>query len=180
MPVQNQRLMDFYQVAQQRDFTRQFQFRVTEIRDRGAPLVTQDDLVYITSANLPGRAVNNTTVPYMGLQFNVPGAVNYPNSAGYQITFRSDSQQIIRRIFEDWQRTTFDDFSSTGAYRMFSTSRITMDLLDAGFNTIRQYVLHGTYCQQVGEMTFNATDAGTVVELPVTIAYQFWTRGIVV
>ena len=179
MPVQNQRLMDFYQVAQQRDFTRQFQFRVTEIRNQGAPIVTQDDLVYVTTATLPARAINNVTVPYMGLSFNVPGAANYPNSAGYAITFRSDQEQNIRRIFENWQRETFDDMTSTGNFRMFATSRITLDLLDSGFNTIRQYLLHGAYCQQVGEMSFNTTDAGTIVELPVTLAYQFWTRGIV-
>lgn len=178
MPVQNQRLMDFYQVAQQRDFTRQFQFRVTEIRDRGAPIVTQDDLLYVVSGTLPGRAINNVQVPYMGLQFNVPGAVQYPNSAGYNLTFRSDQEQVIRRIFENWQRSTFDDTSSTGAYRMFSSSRMTLDLLDSGFNTLRQYVLHGVYCQQVGEMSFNTTNAGEVVEFQATLAYQFWTRGI--
>ena len=179
MPVKNQKIMDFYQVAQQRDFTRQFQFRVSEIRVGGSPIFTQDDLVYLTTANLPARAINNVAVPYMGLQFNVPGAAQYPNSAGYAITFRSDQQSEIRRKVEDWQRITFDDQSSTGAYRVMSNSRLTMDLLDAGFNTIRQYVLHGVYCQQVGEMTFNTTDAGTVVELPCTLAYQFWTRGIV-
>lgn len=178
MPVQNQRIMDFYQVAQQRDFTRQFQFRVSEIRVNGAPLLTQDDLVYVTTATLPARAINNVQVPYMGLQFNVPGAAQYPNSAGYNVTFRSDQQGNLRRVMEDWQRVTFDDQTSTGAYRMLANSRLTMDLLDSGFNTIRQYVLHGIYCQQVGEMTFNTTDAGTVVELPVTLAYQFWTRGI--
>ena len=66
MPVQNQRIMDLYQVAQQRDFTRQFQFRVSEIRVNGAPLLTQDDLVYVTTATLPARAINNVQVPYMG------------------------------------------------------------------------------------------------------------------
>ena len=143
MPVQNQRIMDFYQVAQQRDFTRQFQFRVSEIRVNGAPLLTQDDLVYVTTATLPARAINNVQVPYMGLQFNVPGAAQYPNSAGYNVTFRSDQQGNLRRVMEDWQRVTFDDQTSTGAYRMLANSRLTMDLLDSGFNTIRQYVLHG-------------------------------------
>ena len=45
MPVHNQKILDFYQVAQERDFTRQFQFRVTEISDRGAAIVTRDDLL---------------------------------------------------------------------------------------------------------------------------------------
>jgi hypothetical protein len=114
----------------------------------------------------------------MGMQFNIPGAAQYTNSAGYNVTFRSDGPQNIRRIMETWQRQTFDDQTSTGAYRMFASSRLTLDLLDSGFNTMRQYVLHGIWCQSIGEMTFNATDAGTIVELPVTLAYQFWTRDI--
>lgn len=179
MAVQNQKILDFYQVAQERDFTRQFQFRVTEISDRGSPLVTRDDLVYVTTANLPARTVNNIAVPFMGLQFNVPGAASYPGSDAYNITFRSDSEQIVRRIFENWSRSTFDDASSTGTYRIYSTSRIVLDLLDSSFNTTRQYVLHGCWPQNVGEMTFDTSNNGEIVTFQATICYQFWTRGIV-
>ena len=179
MPVQNQKILDFYQVAQERDFTRQFQFRVTSISDRGAPICTKDDLVYVTTANLPARTIANVPLPYMGLSFNIPGAAQYPGSEGYAITFRSDSEQIIRRVFENWSRSTFDDATSTGTYRIFATSRITLDLLDQGFNTIRQYVLHGVWPQNVGEMTFDTTNTGDVVTMQATVAYQFWTRGIV-
>jgi hypothetical protein len=179
MPVHNQKILDFYQVAQERDFTRQFQFRVTEISDRGAAIVTRDDLVYVTTANLPARSITNVAVPYMGLSFNVPGAANYPGSDAYAITFRSDSEQIVRRVFENWSRSTFDDATSTGTYRMFSTSRIVLDLLDQGFNTVRQYVLHGVWPVTVGEMTFDTTNTGDIVTFQATVAYQFWTRGIV-
>ena len=130
MPITTQKIMNFYQVAQARDFTRNFQFRVHSIIDRGAPVVTTEDLLYVTTAALPARTVTSVPVPYMGLQFNVPGAATYPGSESYAITFRSDSEQIIRRVMENWNRAVFDDQTSTGSYRMFSTSRLTIDLLD--------------------------------------------------
>lgn len=179
MPVLSQKIMDFYQVAQARDFTRNFQFRVTEILDRGTPIVTQDDLVYVTTATLPARTIANISVPYMGLTFNVPGAASYPGSDGYTITFRSDSEQVIRRVFENWSRITFDDLTSTGVYRLFATSRVVLDLLDQGFNTQRQYVLHGVYPASVGEISYDTTGNGDVLTFTATLAYQFWTRGII-
>ena len=177
MPV-TQTIKDFYQVAQTRDFTRNFQFRVTSVQDRGVDLLSQDDLLYLTAAELPAREVANKTVPYMGLSFKVPGAASYPGSAGYSITFRSDMEQIVRRIMEDWQRAIFDDRTSTGAYRIFSGSKLTMDLLDQNFNTMRQYVLHGIWPQSVGALSYDLTGDGEVVNLPVTLCYQYWTRGV--
>ena len=178
MPV-TQTIKDFYQVAQARDFTRNFQFRVTSILDRGAEVLTPDDLVYVTTAELPARAIANVTVPYMGLSFNVPGAASYPGSDGYAIVFRSDMEQVIRRVFENWQRSVFNDRTSTGAYRLFSTSRITLDLLDQNFNTMRQYVLHGVWPVNVGNIAYDVTGTGDVVTFTATMAYQYWTRGIV-
>lgn len=176
---QTQTIKDFFQVAQARDFTRNFQFRVTSVLDRGAEMLTADDLVYVTSASLPARSITNVTVPYMGLTFNVPGAANYEGSAGWNLTFRSDMEQVIRRVFENWQRGIFDDRTSTGAYRLFSTSRITLDLLDQNFNTMRQYVLHGVWPVTVGEIAYDLTGTGETVDFQATMAYQYWTRGII-
>jgi hypothetical protein len=41
------------------------------------------------------------------------------------------------------------------------------------------YNLIGAYCTNVGTYTLNATTAGEIVELPITIAYQFWTNPLV-
>jgi len=176
---QTQKIKDFYTVAQARDFTRQFQFRVSKMTDRGTDVLTPDDLVYVTTAELPARAITNIGVPYMGLQFNVPGAATYPGSDGYQITFRSDMEQVIRRVFENWQRGVFDDRTSTGNYRINATSRIVLDLLDNSFNTQRQYVLHGVWPQQVGNIAYDLTGTGDVLNFQATMAYQYWTRGII-
>ena len=83
MPV-NQNIQNFYRIAADKDFSRDFLFRVTQMQLQGVPALSEEgDLVYVKTAQLPGRAVGNVAVPYMGLNLNVPGAVTYPGSEGY-------------------------------------------------------------------------------------------------
>ena len=79
MPDVRQTITDFYRVAQERDFSRDFHFRVLSIDagDSGGISFDEDDLVYVKSASLPGRSIQNKPVPYMGMNFNVPGTVQY-------------------------------------------------------------------------------------------------------
>ena len=65
-----QHISDFYTQVQAKDFARQFQFRVTEMANTN---FGEDTFVYLQTGNLPGRAINNVQVPFMGLNFNVPG-----------------------------------------------------------------------------------------------------------
>ena len=77
MPV-NQTIQNFYRTAADRDFSRDFLFRVTQMQLQGVPALTENDLVYVKTAALPGRSITNVAVPYMGLALNVPGTVTYP------------------------------------------------------------------------------------------------------
>ena len=65
-----QNISDFYRSVQQNDFARQFQFRVVQLANTN---FNESELIYVETANLPGRAINNVQVPFMGLNFNVPG-----------------------------------------------------------------------------------------------------------
>jgi hypothetical protein len=80
-----QTIQKFYSTAVQRDFARLFQFRLTSF---GNVVFSTEQYTYVETASLPGRTINNVQVPYMGLQFNVPGTVSYPGSTGYAVTFR--------------------------------------------------------------------------------------------
>jgi hypothetical protein len=169
-----QGIENFYDTAIARDFARQNLFRVVAL---GGTNFTQQELLYVTSTTLPGRAITNVTVPFMGLTFNVPGTANYPNSQGWQITFRVPSDLSIRRKFEDWTKYTFDDQVSSGAYNIPGKDpqgQIVLVLLDKQGNPLREYTLFGAYCQNVGDLTVNLTTAGEILEQQATIAYQFW------
>ena len=72
MPDVRQTISDFYRVAQERDFSRDFQFRVLNIQSGdGAFAITEDDLVYAQGGSIPGRTVANHDVAFMGMNLKV-------------------------------------------------------------------------------------------------------------
>ena len=181
MPDVKQTISDFYKVAQERDFARDFHFRVLSINtDSSVTSVTfdEDDLVYVKTAALPGREISDVTVPYMGLPFHVPGIVSYPTSEGYSLTFYADAQSKIRSKFEEWSMATFDDASSTGNYNVPKASS-TIDLLqlDANLDKLAQYQLVGVSPRSVGEMGYTMAEAtGSALEFTATLAFHYWRK----
>ena len=171
-----QSIQKFYQTAQERDFTRDFQFRVDTITDRGVAVCTNEDLVYVTAANLPGRTIAAVPVPYMGLDFQLPSSAKYTDSGGWALTFRADGDNIIRNLFERWSQLIFDDSTSSGAYRIYDNSTIVLDQLDQDLNIVRQYKLHGVWPTTVGNLDYKMDGTGTIVTFTATMAYQFWRR----
>lgn len=169
-PKQN--IQDFYKVASGYDFARIFQFRLRNVPGLGTD---QDKLILAESLSLPGRAINNIPVPFMGLQFNVPGTASYPGSDSWSITFRCDADYDLRKMIEDETIFTFDDSTSGGDYKVPTESRaLQLDLLNSAFVTVRQYSLLGAYIVSMGDVGYDIGDGGNIVKIPVTIAYQYW------
>jgi len=169
-----QGIENFYDTAIVNDFARQNLFRVISL---GGTNFTQQELLYVTSTTIPGRAITNVQVPFMGLQFNVPGTATYPNSQGWQVTFRLPANLSVRAKFEDWTRYIFDDQRSSGAYNIPNKgpqAQIVLALLDKNGIPIRTYTLFGAYCQAVNDLTVNLTSAGEILEQQATLAYQYW------
>ena len=180
MPDVKQTISDFYRVALQRDFARNFQFRLLSINTGGASSITFDenDLVYLTAGTLPGRSIQNVAVPYMGLNFNIPGVATYDGSDAYTLNFYCDSRSQIRRKFEDWSRDTFDDATSTGNYfTPRQTATIDMLQLDTQLNRVSQYQLVGVSVRNVGPIEYNiSAGTGDVVNFTATVAYHYFRR----
>lgn len=167
-----QNIADFYRSVQQRDFARQFQFRVVQLANTN---FGESELVYLESANLPGRTIVNQQVPFMGLDFNVPGTAKYPGSDSWNVNFRCDQGYNIRAVLENATFNTFDDGTSTGDYNIArNSSVISLNLLNKNGGTARQYTLYGAYVVSVGEIQYNIGDAGSIVIVPATLAYQYW------
>lgn len=169
-----QGIENFYDTAISNDFARQNLFRVLSL---GGLNFTQQELLYVTTTTLPGRAITNVPVPFMGLSFNVPGTANYPNSAGWQVTFRIPANLSVREKFENWTLNIFDDSQSSGSYSVPGkdpNSQIVLVLLDKKGLPLRQYTLYGAWCQAVGDLSVNLTSAGEILEQTATLAYQYW------
>jgi len=170
-----QNIEDFYNEVHKQDFARLFQFRLESF-----PGLDKDDskLIYVESLGLPGRAINNIPVPFMGLQFNVPGTAAYPGSDSWSVTFRCDSEYTIRQLFEDATAEIFNDDTSRGNYKIPAPESVmVLNLLDQKFEPKRQYKFFGAYVQSLGEVTYDIGDGGNIVKIPVTLAYQYWRIG---
>ncbi len=179
MPDVRQTITDFYRVAQDRDFARDFQFRVLNIQsgDGSDVAFDEDDLVYIQGGSLPGKTITTQNVPYMGLTFHVPGAVNYP-SDNWGVTFYCDQNSAIRRVFEQYQQDIFDDATSTGNYFMpRATSLIDLVQLDSQLEEVAIYQLVGVYPNSIGDIGYSvANGTGAPVTFDVNFTYQYWRR----
>lgn len=178
MPVE-QNIQKFYKTAQNRDFSRDFLFRVTQMELQGVPALGNDDLVYVKTASIPGRTIQNVPVQYMGLDFNIPGSVKYPGSEGYALTFYLDGQGSLRNYFEKASRSLFDDKFSTGNYGTPGFEyHITLEQLDKDLTPVVNgaYRLVGASIRNIGAITYDiAGGTGNVVSVETTIAYQYYT-----
>ena len=174
----NQLITDFYRVASTREFARDYNFRVLSISTGGASTVTFDDndLVYVKTASLPERSITNVSVPYMGLNFNLPGNATYPGSDAYTLTFYADAQSKIRQKFETWSQDIFNDATSTGNYfAPNQTAVIDLVQLDNQMNRVAQYQLVGVSVRSVGALTYNISDGtGNTIEFAATLSYHYW------
>lgn len=167
-----QDIKKFYTQVQKQDFARQFQFRVTTLANTN---FNEDQLVYLETASLPGRAITNVQVPFMGLQFNVPGTATYPGSDAWSVSFRCDQKYNIRKVLEAATFITFNDDSSQGDYNIArDASYIELELLGKDMEVLRVYKLFGAYVVSVGDIAYNLGDNGSIVTVPATLAYQYW------
>jgi len=177
MPV-NQNIQNFYRTAAARDFSRDFLFRVTQMQLQGVPALTESQLVYAKAAALPGRAISNVAVPYMGLNFNVPGNVTYPGSEGYNLTFYLDADSDLRNYFEAASRSLFNDLNSSGEYGTPDDGFfITLSQLDKELNPISEYKLVGASLRSINNIDYQiASGTGNTVDVGVTVAYHYYTK----
>ncbi len=175
MASTNQTIRNFFQAAAAREFSRDFLFRVLAINFNGGAVFNESELVYVKSANLPGRIITNVTAPYMGVPFNLPGTVSYENSDNYQLTFYCDENSALREKFLAESRRTFDDATSTGAYDIPTAGSIlTLVQLDKNLDPTTIYNLVGVSVRNVGGLEYNiAEGTGQPMQFNVSVAYHY-------
>jgi len=173
----NQTIQDFYSQASKRNFSRDFQLRITSFQVNGINLVDENDLVFLKTASLPGKTISVHQAPYMGLQFNIPGSVVYDGSQAWATTFYCTQDFNLRNLLERSMIDTFDQGSSIGFMRPrdLNAYRIDLTLIDDQFNPIRTYGLLGCFVTSIGAINYNVTGNGAIQEITTNIAYQYWT-----
>ena len=171
-------IIEFYDRAQTLDFSRDFLFQVADLSINGLTM-SEGDLVYATAAKLPSRTIRNIKVPYMGLDFNVPGGVQYEGSDAYELTFYLDADSSLRNFFETASRNSFDELDgSTGDYNTPDENNVlTLLQLNKERKPINTFNLFGTSIRKVNDIEYKmAEGTGETVKLIVTIAYHFYKQ----
>lgn len=175
-----QTIRRFYDRAASIDFARDFLFRVRNINvvSGGVNLVDMGDneLVYVRTASIPGRNINNVEAKFMGLSFNVPGGVTYPGSSDYSLEFYCDANSDLRESMMSASFQTFDDLTSTGLYSTPGRdSYITLDQLDQDLNIVVTYRLVGVSIRNVSDISYEiAEGTGNYKTFTATFAYHYW------
>jgi hypothetical protein len=179
----NQNIQTFYKTAQNRDFSRDFLFRVTQMVGVGLPTLNDDDFVYIKAAKLPGRVIENVNASYMGLKFNIPGSVTYEGSDSYDIEFYLDAvSNDLRLRFEAASRQIFDDAVSTGQYNtpgfenLIQLVQLNKDLTPLGPDNV--YTLVGAQLRKIDSIEYKIAEGkGDVMTMKATMAYHYYVVG---
>jgi hypothetical protein len=188
--MSEQTITQFFQAATLRDFSRDFLFRVVEVKfGDGEEGFGPNDLIYATAASVPARTIENIPVPYRGLTFNVPGSVKYGNAEGYTIKFYCDAGSKIhskflresRRVFQDADPSAGDNVipgtrGTTGDYRVAgANATIVLHQIDKALESVRTYRLIGASIRDVGNLDYKISDGkGDVVSFEVKIAYHYY------
>jgi hypothetical protein len=179
MAQTRQTIQNFYTQAQTKDFARDNLFRVLNISFGEGTAINfdEDDLVYAKTATLPGKDITTQTVPYMGLDFNVPGVTKYTGSGDYKITFRCDESYDLRNRFLQVMNDTFNDADSTGSYFMpTGESVIDLALLDKELDRVAQFQLVGVAIKNVGPLNYDVTSEGKVQDFDVSVTYHYFRQ----
>lgn len=168
----SQSIQDFYRVAQQRDFARDFQLRILQLGDLS---FSEDDILYIRTGTLPDRQISNHQVQYMGLDFNIPGSVKYTGSDNWDVQFWADAKYQIREKLENWQRSIFDDQTSQGTMGVPGVDRVvTLQLVNEKLEPVRKYQLFGVWVKTLGSISYDLQGTGAPREFTAALAYQYW------
>ena len=164
-------ITDFYAAIQNKEFARKFQFRIETL----GPL-TESDLIYFTTASLPAKSNPVQKAPYMGVEFNIPGAVKYTGSDSWAVTFRCDEASNIRAKLLAWMTEIFSVDSSGGKYGTPVETATVVQLGKSPDDVVRTFNLIGIWPTEVGTLDYDITDAGQIQTFTATFAYQWWTE----
>lgn len=176
-----QGLQDFYFQAQRRGFARDFQLRVVQI---GGSALSDSDFVMIKATSLPGRDMNIHAVPFMGVNFQLPGSPIFRGSDGWNVKFHATQDFLIRHEFEKLLLQRFDE-QATGAVGKGGKGDLSLpgfdrviqlDLIDDQLKTIRSYYLIGCFIKSISDINYTLQGTGQPLEFDAVLAYQYWTR----
>lgn len=170
-------IQNFFSKATQRQFSRDFLFRVKQINIAGGfSFNGEEELVYARSAQFPARNIEDKEANYAGQTFHVPGKSSYPGSNAYKIEFYHDENIDLRTKFEGASRAVFNNETTLGQYGMPGPeSTITLSVIDKQLNEVGVIELVGASIRDIDAIDHAIADGtGEIKTFGVTFAYHFY------
>lgn len=176
----------FFNIASQRQFSRDFFMRVKQIKAVGIDLDGETDLVFARTATLPGRDIEDKVVNFSGQTFHLNGKSSYPGSESYAIEFYCDQNLNLRKNLEKMSRASFDNETTSGQMCMpGAESYMILDILSApcgqgnqggqGFETTQTIKLVGVNLRTIGPVEYQIADGtGEVKTIGTTWSYHWY------
>ena len=178
---------NFFNYASQKQFARDFLFRVKQVSIQGLELNGETDLLYARSATFPGRDIENKQVKHAGQNFNLNGSATYPGSEAWAIEFYVDQSMEIRTKLEKASRQLWDNATTTGNLCMPGVGdKITLDILQIPCNAGtsngggslevgKTIELVGAQLKNIGEIAYQIADGtGEILTFTASFSYHFY------
>lgn len=174
----NQTITAFINKAAKDGLARNNLWRVISFDCRGIKL-SEDDLLYCKSAQIPGRAIPIATVPYMGMKMPYPqSTVEYPGCEDYALKFYVDADSKFLQALEVASRTEFNDITSTGNWNFPDPHNIiTLAGVDNQMEVTEYIKLHGVVYKSHDAIDVQMAEGdGTAIEVTVHVSYLYARR----
>jgi hypothetical protein len=161
--------------------TRQNRFSVygafPSFMTEGGPL--QDERLLVKAAQFPPATLGIIPVPFRGRIAKVPGDRQYLE---WQIIVLDDAQGSIYKRFQEWNILINDPAENTQDTNWTDTANggltdWAIQHFDLEGSPLKTAVLSNCWPVEVGAIDLSYDAIDTVVEFPVTIAYDYYTTG---
>lgn len=173
-----QGIVDFYNTIQNRGFSRDFSFVFTDMDifiDMDLNDSDKNDLmVYGIGAQLPAYETRTETLPFRGMEFNIPMTTRFSNSESWNVEFYIDSK--LANYF-NFAVIAYDQFNPITGYgngtQGLYERKVSFMVLDETSTPISEITLFGVFIKAIGEVKYIKTGEGSVQKLPLVFSYQF-------
>lgn len=172
----NQTIELFTNTLIKRDGQRNNLFKILALNTKALSL-TEEDMVYIKTGQLPARSNPTANMQYMGMNFPYnTSTVQYTGNDDYSLQFIFDAAGEIRSKFERASRIIFNDLSTTGDWRVPTLSDImTIAPLDNQYNPSAYYHFYGVAFKGMDAVEFQIAEGdGQIVNITAHISYYYY------
>ena len=133
------------------------------------------DPIYVTSAQLPSKAVDDITVKVRGRTLHYNG--NIPNYSDIQLTFTEDISYTTRTSLELWMQTMADNETGYGFLTPMISKTINLYLMAPGSDTIiAAYALHNAWIKNLTNISLGYSNTTQVVTYSTTVVFDYFVR----